>query len=164
MRSIVLIALALAVGCSAFAPTTQTLIISATDPKATLVLDGVSYGTGPKSVRVAPNISHSIMAFAGDRHGTATVGRQLSSYGVLDIIGGCIWLVPFFGLASPGAWELERSGICVMVPPEPGAPPLPEALAIPAEPATPVAKPKPPVPKPLDRRIHDQSDYAWPTY
>jgi hypothetical protein len=34
-----------------------------------------------------------------------TTSRTLSSIGILDVIGGCLFLVPLFGLLSSGAWK-----------------------------------------------------------
>lgn len=153
-------------GCSIFVPPDQAITISATDPGATLLVDGRSYGPGSRAVKMSRNQNHVVMAMAGTRTGTATVQPRLSSTGIMDIVGGLIWLVPFFGLATPGAWELDRDLVCVMVPPEPGAPPPPPALALPGPVEAPAAKPAPPATprKPLDKRIRDESDYAWPNY
>lgn len=35
--------------------------------------------------------------------------RMLSTLGILDVIGGAIFLLPFFGLFSSAAWEHDPS-------------------------------------------------------
>ena len=119
-------------GCSLLVESDQAVTISSTDPTATLLVDGRSYGPGSRTVKMTRNQSHVVMAMAGSRSGSVHVGYALSSMGILDIIGGFVWLGPFIGLATPGAWQLEREHVCVMLPPEPGAPPPPAAPIVPA--------------------------------
>jgi hypothetical protein len=56
------------------------------------------------------------MAQVGDRIGTASVSSQIAMTGVLDIVGGLIWLVPFVGVVAPGFWDLDRSEVTIWIP------------------------------------------------
>ena len=47
-----------------------------------------------------------------------TTSRTLSSIGVLDVIGGCLFLAPFLGLLSSGAWKHDPDKYGIIL--EPG--------------------------------------------
>lgn len=106
-------------GCSLFVPSHQTLMVSASEPDAEIVVDGGLVGRGAVSVSLKRNVSHSIVARLGDRTGHAGVGTTISTTGVLDIIGGCLFLLPFLGILGPGFHSLERDVVDVYVPPAP---------------------------------------------
>lgn len=42
-----------------------------------------------------------------------TVGNHFNETGVLDVVGGCLFLVPFIGLATPGAWSLDETDVTI---------------------------------------------------
>lgn len=102
--------------CSLGAPSMQSIAIVPSHSNAEVFVDGNFKGTGPQSVELSKKSTHSIMAKCGDSAGVATVDRNLSTTGMLDIVGGFFLLVPFVGLAAPGAWELSPSSIAVPVP------------------------------------------------
>ena len=104
-------------GCSLFAGSRANLTVTASDPTAEIWIDGAMYGRGTVQAEVACDRPHSVMAKAGDRVGTRTVQRTISTTGVLDIIGGILWLVPFLGVLGPGFWEPEEEHVTVVVPP-----------------------------------------------
>ena len=37
--------------------------------------------------------------------------RKLSSLGIVDVIGGAVFLLPLIGLIAPGAWEQDPAAI-----------------------------------------------------
>lgn len=74
------------------------------------------YGTGAAQAEVARNRPHSVMARIGDRVSVRKVERVISTTGVLDIVGGIIFLLPFLGLLGPGFWDLEEDHVTVVVP------------------------------------------------
>ena len=104
-------------GCSLMVPRTTTLTITASDPDAEIYVNGALVGRGVATPKVARNESHGITARVGDRVGAASVGTRVSALGVLDILGGILWLVPFVGIAGPGFFELDSTAVTVMVPP-----------------------------------------------
>ena len=55
--------------CSFAGPHRQSLTVMATDPQATIYVDGQPVGTGTATVRVKRNRAHSIVARIGDRTG-----------------------------------------------------------------------------------------------
>lgn len=103
--------------CSLFTSSVQSVIISPSDPAAEVLVNGVFAGQGTITLDLKRNRSHSVMARVGDRVGTAQVGYGISSTGVLDIVGGVLFLVPFLGALGPGFWELDATHIVVALPP-----------------------------------------------
>ncbi len=103
--------------CSLFAPSTQSVAITATDPAAEIFINGSLAGKGAATVDLRRNKSHAILAKVGDRAGTATIGNSISTTGVLDIVGGLFFLVPLIGIAGPGFWSLDNTEIVIAIPP-----------------------------------------------
>ena len=81
------------------------------------VVDGEFAGTGAGTVSVSRDETHTIMARLGDRVAVRSVGKGFSTTGILDIVGGLFWLVPFVGLAFPGAYSLEEDNVALLLPP-----------------------------------------------
>ena len=102
--------------CSLASPSSQTITIVPSHPKAEVTVDGQNRGKGTMSVEMKKNKDHSVLARCGNSSGVASVYRNFSTTGLLDLIGGLLLLVPFIGLVSPGAWELSPSTVSVPVP------------------------------------------------
>ena len=103
--------------CSVFASRLQTVTIRASHPQAEIYVDGQFLGKGTVSADLERDRSHAVTAKVGDRTSSAHIDTTVSGTGVLDIIGGFIWLVPFVGLFSSGFWSLETSSVEILVPP-----------------------------------------------
>ena len=103
-------------GCSLFAGSRATITVTATDPAAQIWIDGAMYGTGTVQAVVARDESHTVIARVGDRVGVRSVGRTVSTTGILDIVGGILWLIPLLGLLGPGFWDPEEDHVTVVVP------------------------------------------------
>lgn len=96
-------------GCSLFAPAQQMITVN-TSPDGARVLVNGNLCHSPVSLRVPRRRDLSIVvAMNGYASQARGVPSYLSTTGILDIIGGFFFLVPFVGLASPGAWELEQT-------------------------------------------------------
>ena len=102
--------------CSFGSASMQSVAIIPSHPKAEVFVDGNYMGIGPQSIRLAKDATHSVMAKCGDSAGAATIDRNLSETGMLDIIGGFFLLIPLIGLVAPGAWELSPASISVAIP------------------------------------------------
>jgi len=101
-------------GCSAFRSGTQRITVAASEQDAKIYVNGSYVGEGTAMTRVPRDESVSIMAKKeGYLPETRQIGTKMSFTGVLDIIGGCIILVPFFGLLFPGSHELEQVNISI---------------------------------------------------
>ena len=100
-------------GCSVFQPRTQRVTIVPSEPDAKIYLNNNPVGTGKTTLELERNRSYAVSARSGQSMGSASVGRRVSGTGVLDIVGGCIFLVPFVGCFTPGFWELDKSVVSV---------------------------------------------------
>lgn len=93
-------------GCSFFAGSNQNLTILSHD-EADLYVDGLKVGKGRVVVPIKRDKSHIVEARLDGQTAMLGVGTRLGTTGVLDIIGGFVWLVPFLGLTAPGAYTLD---------------------------------------------------------
>ena len=60
--------------------------------------------------------SHTVTAKTADGKAVAAaINKKISATGVLDIIGGCFFLVPFLGVMGAGFWELDPQSVNVYV-------------------------------------------------
>ena len=101
-------------GCSLFASKTQTLTVTATEDDAEIYINGNLEGRGIAQVRIVRNQDVGIMVKKEGYHtAVRTIGTSFSTVGILDLIGGCIWLVPFFGILASGSQELYQNNITV---------------------------------------------------
>lgn len=99
--------------CSFFVKPKQKIFVRASDPEAILRADGVYIGKGVALARLTRGKTHLITGKHGNSSGAIVVDRSISVTGVLDIVGGCFWLVPFAGLLSEGAWVLEKDDVYI---------------------------------------------------
>jgi hypothetical protein len=97
--------------CSLGVGKNQTVTVNSNVP-AKITANGTVVGTAPLSFEARRAKSLALIATApGYTQTTKTVSRQMSQSGILDGIGGLLFLVPWIGLASDGAWELEEDNI-----------------------------------------------------
>ena len=92
----------------------------ASDPAgAKVTVNGAYVGTTPTVYNTRRDEPLSLMV-SKDGYETAvrSVSTKISGTGIVDIIGGCIWLVPFLGLLAPGAWEVDSSNLTVQLAPK----------------------------------------------
>ena len=114
--SLLALSLVLAPGCSLGGSKTQPVSITATDSSAEIFVDGALVGTGATTVDLEKNKSHAILARVGDRVGTVQIGYKISQTGVLDIVGGILFLIPFLGVFGPSFHELDSTQVTVVLP------------------------------------------------
>lgn len=105
-------------GCSLVVASRQTLTVAASDPKAEIYVDGQYVGTGSGAVSVRRDEDHAVIARAGERTGTASIGTKISGTGIADIVGCALILLPCFGLLGAGFWRLDPSNVAVNLPPK----------------------------------------------
>lgn len=105
-------------GCSLFAPGRQQVTVTASEKDAEIFINGNLMGTGAATATVKRNQDVAIMAKKdGFYPATRTIEPTLSSTGILDIIGGSIWIIPFFGLLAAGAHKLDENNITIVMSP-----------------------------------------------
>lgn len=109
---IVLLTFAFQFGCSAFAPRYQSLTVTATETDAQIFINGLPAGKGRAVTRVPRDQDVALMAKKdGFEVSTKEVPSYLGKLGILDIVGGIIWLVPFVGLFFPGSQDLDTYNV-----------------------------------------------------
>jgi hypothetical protein len=85
----------LAQGCSAFQPKQQSVTITASRPGASIYVNNNPVGTSPVSLMLDRNKTYAVSATYAGKTGTSAIGRKVSGTGVLDIVGGVLFLVPW---------------------------------------------------------------------
>ena len=114
--ALVIPVLLLGQGCSLFVSRQQAVTINSSHPDGRIFVDGQEVGTGKVATMLDRTESHSVLVKAPDgRVGTASLNNKISGTGVLDIVGGFIFFVPFVGVMGPGFWELDPTHVDVPV-------------------------------------------------
>jgi hypothetical protein len=97
----------------------QTITVSSEPMGANVIVNGEHAGHTPLRYQVRRSEDLLIeIRRAGYQAEYRNGHRTLSTLGILDVIGGAIILVPFFGLLSAAAWEQEPSTFGVILTPE----------------------------------------------
>ncbi len=103
-------------GCSAFRSSTQSVSVTTDHPDAEIYINGMLAGRGVASMPVKRDENVQIMARKdGYIPMQKSIGHSLNTTGILDIIGGCLILVPFFGLLAAGSQSLDENHVSVMM-------------------------------------------------
>ena len=103
-------------GCSVFAGSRQTFSVTTSEPDAQIFINGDMVGVGTARTSVRRDQTVSVMAKKeGYYPASRDIGTSLGTLGILDIIGGCIWLLPFIGLASPGSHALDQNAVSLIL-------------------------------------------------
>jgi hypothetical protein len=102
--------------CSLLSPSTQNIVIQPMPGDAELYVDGAPVGRGTQSVRMSKKQSHTVIAKCGRSSGVASVDRSISITGILDVVGGILFYVPFIGVLAPGFWTLDPPTVAIAVP------------------------------------------------
>ena len=100
--------LPLAQGCSFLVEKTQTVTIRPSDPNAEVFVNDEPRGRGNLTLQLDRKTNYYVVvAKLAGREGRETIASKISPMGILDIVGGLFFLVPFVGLMAPGAYQLE---------------------------------------------------------
>ena len=103
--------------CSAFKSSTQTVSVTADPRTADIYVNGNMAGKGTASQAVPRDQNAQIMVRNdGCDPVSRSIGKHISGTGILDIVGGVFFLIPFIGLATSGAYDLDETNISVALP------------------------------------------------
>jgi len=92
-------------GCSFVAGSTQRFRVTTEPSGARVYVNGQDYGTSPIDVRIDRRENAQVVARMKGYLPTArSTSRDISTIGVIDMVGGVIVLVPFLGLIADGAY------------------------------------------------------------
>ncbi len=110
--TLAVLALINATSCSLVAPRMQSISVTSEPGGARVSINGMSAGVTPTQYKIKKNEETSIVV-GKDGYETATrlTSTTLSTIGIVDIVGGCIFLLPFLGLLAPGAWKQDPSNV-----------------------------------------------------
>ena len=104
--------------CSILASRTEQLSVASDPAGARVTMNGMYIGVTPLVYNVRRNDPVSVLVSKDGYEGvTRYVDTGLSGVGIVDTIGGVVFLLPFFGLMAPGAWNLDTPHISVTLPP-----------------------------------------------
>ncbi len=106
-------------GCSFFAPSKQTIHVTSTPDGAKVLAGGQPVGQTPVQFEAhrGDNLLIEVQK-AGYQTQYRTTSRTLSSTGILDVVGGFVFLVPLTGLLSSGAWKHDPDKYGIILEPE----------------------------------------------
>lgn len=105
--------------CSIFGGSSQPLSVNSDPPGANVLINGTLAGTTPLQHQVPRRGDVTVeVQKAGYKPQSRTTGRKLSSVGIVDVIGGALFLLPLLGLIAPGAWEQDPGMIGITLEPD----------------------------------------------
>lgn len=106
-------------GCSLFGPRSESIGVSSDPSGARVIASGKPVGTTPLyfEAQRGENLLIEVQK-SGYQTQYRTLSRRVSTLGILDIVGGAIWLVPFFGLLSSAAYEHDPAEIGITLDPD----------------------------------------------
>ena len=118
-------------GCSLFGPRMQTIAVSSDPTGAPVFINSERVGNTPlrHQVRRSDDLLVEVRA-DGYQYGYRTSSRGLSTVGLVDLLGGSVFLIPLIGLISPAAWQHEPSTFVITLEPA-AAPTAPDATVSP---------------------------------
>lgn len=118
-RAIASLALVTFSGCSFFAPSKQTILVTSSPEGAKVLAGGQAVGQTPVQFEAhrGDNLLIEVQK-TGYQTQYRTTSRSLSSIGLLDVIGGCFLLIPLIGLVSSGAWKHDPDKYGIILEPE----------------------------------------------
>ncbi|MFA7674767.1 MAG: hypothetical protein WCY38_01745 [Endomicrobiia bacterium] len=103
-----------------FASSRQTISIMSNVPETEIYVNGLLVGQGfAVTTSVQRNKNVQIMAKANGYYPSYyNINTEMSTTGILDIIGGVCWLIPFIGLAFPGSKTLSMNNVAMNLVPD----------------------------------------------
>ena len=111
--------LLLQTACSAFVGSSTSMNITVSERDAQIYVNGAYRGIGMIQTSVPRDENISILV---KKEGFYTTQREirtkLSPAGIVDAIGGFFWLIPWIGLAFPGAWTPDQKNISILLDPK----------------------------------------------
>jgi hypothetical protein len=106
-------------GCSLFGPRYETIGVSSDPPGANVNVSGRPVGTTPVRFEVhrGDNLLLEVQK-SGYQTQYRSASRRLSTLGILDVVGGAMFLLPLIGLISSAAWEHDPGEFGITLEPE----------------------------------------------
>lgn len=106
-------------GCSFFAPKHEKVVFDSEPQGATIIIPGQPRSTTPAALELPCDEDFTVVfRKAGYCTQSHSVRRTLGKCGIMDVVGTVVFLLPAFGLLSPGAYTLEHHTIFAPLVPE----------------------------------------------
>jgi hypothetical protein len=106
-------------GCSLFGSQSQSIGVSSDPPGAQVFVGEKLMGTTPVHFEVARGEFHIVeVRKPGYQTQSRALQRKMSALGMLDIVGGYLWLIPLVGLFSSASFEHDPAEIGITLEPE----------------------------------------------
>ena len=103
-------------GCSILGDFKAPINVVASEQDAQIYINGIYQGTGIVQTSVARNENVSILVKKDGFYPTQReITTKISTLGILDALGGCVFLFPWIGLAFPGAWIPDQTNISILL-------------------------------------------------
>ena len=114
-----LVAMCFLAACSLFGPRHETVGVSSDPPGANVTVSGRPVGTTPVHFEVhrGDNLLLEVKK-SGYQTQYRSASRRLSTLGILDVVGGAMFLLPLIGLLSSAAWEHDPAEFGITMEPE----------------------------------------------
>lgn len=123
--SLVVIACYMA-GCSLFGPTKQSIDVRSNPPEAQVLVNGKPMGITPLRFDVDRRDDMLLeIQKSGYHREYRKSSSNLSGLGLLDVVSGFFWLIPFVGLTSSAAWQHDPADFEITLLPEKSMTPTP---------------------------------------
>ena len=102
--------------CSMFNFSRTPLRVQASEPDAKIYVNGDYIGDGSIQTRVPRHTDVSILVKKkGFRPAQRELTYRLGTVGTIDLLCGFILLIPFIGLAFPGAYVLDQENVTILM-------------------------------------------------
>lgn len=102
--------------CSMFNWSRTPLRVMTSESDARIYVNGEYLGNGSVHTRVPRHTDVSILA---QKDGFYPVQREvtyrLGGVGIVDLVFGCVFLIPLIGLAFPGAYVLDQENVSIIM-------------------------------------------------
>jgi hypothetical protein len=101
-------------GCSLFQPPTQEINVYCTQQDGVVFVNGNPHDCPVIQTKARRDKTLTISAQKPGFEGyEKTVKPHMNKFYYIDTLGALIWLVPVFGIMSPGAWDLDQTDFYV---------------------------------------------------
>lgn len=102
--------------CSILNWSRTPITVSASEPDAKIYIDGEYMGVGRVQTRVSRHKDHSVLVRKdGFYPAQKNISYRLGTIGTIDCLFGFVWLVPFIGLAFPGAYVADETNVALLL-------------------------------------------------
>lgn len=102
--------------CSMFNWSKTPLKVIASEDDAKIYINGEYMGNGSVETRVTRHKSVSILVKKdGFIPAQREITYRLGTVGTIDVIFGCVLLVPWIGVAFPGAYVLDQENVSIIL-------------------------------------------------